>query len=397
MKKIATVFLLLVFLLSWTGVTKSSMPNVILLWEKFADLNESTRSPFFQDGDLYCFRSLYDNSEISQLTLLCSYNAFSGNPNWQYPMEIYDSACKIFLNNDRILVFYHTYGYRALYSYVNKHETYSFPSVAQTWQINLLEEKKEDSCFFAQIFEDKVYFFNYDELLCVDMKKGNILSKKSIKDGYKVLLVNESRIIYQTDSGDLVSLDRATMEETLRIGRESLGKIRRVDLINNDLIALCYMECKDKCEDRLVVCDLLTGKTNLLLSRCSIDNNYIIINKKIFFSSKQKCMKESYLTQCFDLRTNEIKWDFDDPKADDMVIPSASPTSVIIKSQLEEYTEDYRYVKRQKICKLDNMTGKMLWEEQIPDKSQFGKFYLDENRLYTQDIDCIKCFMVLGM
>lgn len=91
-------------------------------------------------------------------------------------------------------------------------------------------------------------------------EKGNILSKKSIIDGYKVLLVNESRILYQADSGDLVSLDRATMEETQRIGSESLGKARRVDLINNDLIALCYMECKDKCEDRLVVCDLLTGK-----------------------------------------------------------------------------------------------------------------------------------------
>jgi outer membrane protein assembly factor BamB len=379
------------------GITQSSRPNVVMLWEKHADLNASSRRPFFQDGDLYFFRSLFDNSEVSHLTLLCSYNAFTGNPNWRYPMEIYDSACKIFMNKDQILVFYHSNSSRWLFCYVNKHESYRYPSVVECWNINLLDKSKESSCFAAQTFEDKVYFFNYDELLCVEMTKGKVISKKSVKDGSKILLVNESKILYQSDLGDLVSLDTTTFEETQRIDRELLGKIRRVDLINNDLIALCYKECKDKCEDRLVVCDLLTGKSNLLLSRCTIDDSYVIINKKIFFSSKQKCLKESFLVQCYDLRTGEIKWDLDDPKADDMVIPSSNSTSVIIKSLTEELKEDYVYVRRQKICKIDNVSGKILWEQAMSDNSLFNKVYLDENRLYWQDDDFIKCYLLLGL
>lgn len=74
-----------------------------------------------------------------------------------------------------------------------------------------------------------------------------------------------------------------------------------------------------------------------------------------------------------------------------------NPTSVIIKSQIEGTTDDFRYFKKRKICKIDNVSGKKVWEYQIKDSSNFSNYALDEDRLYYQDNDSIKCYLLLGL
>jgi outer membrane protein assembly factor BamB len=413
MKKLTNIFVIIIFLLSSTGTTKSSMPNVILLWEKFADLDESHQLPMIHGDNLYIFRPLFDNGEISYMKLLYSSDKFTGKRFWRNCIEWQRGYYNPIFYKNKIILYSSELSKASVEcipndpSYFGNH---SFGLFDWVIKLDTYLEELPNSLLSCQVFEDTVFLIVGKTLLEIEIESGKIIKEQKLNYGdnfgawAKIRLVDSKHVFISIkinanyDRDILVCIDKTTFKEIWRYG-EKIAMLRLINLskINNSIILtgnfMKVINNKEECEDRIMFIDPATGKYTILATKSRISENIYFDDNNAIISCADSCDTD-YAVECIDLKTETTRWKYDEPEVDDRIIPSNNPKGIIIASK--EFTNK-EPEKIQKILRLDSETGKKLWEEVIPDNSRFNKLFLDEDRIYYQDDDFIKCYLVLGL